>query len=296
MNKSKDNQKPANCLNCHHPLDEKDNYCPECGQKALPERLTTKYFIHEFLNNYFSFDSKFFSTIKPLVVKPAFLSLEFIEGRRIRYINPVQLFIFISFIYFLVDSFMFLKEPSEKRDYVTFKEDGKKVDLDSLDFEQYTKSNMNDSTGTLSEGSLVEKFINKAQKFGALDKDEQNERISKFISYFIFLLTPLFALLLGWFFPRRYRYYLDNLIFSLHFHAAFFLIGIFFMLIDRLVPNPIDSIIMNLTILTYLFLALRHFFGYKILTTIFRLLGLMIIYVISVFVCFLSSIIISIYL
>ena len=93
MNKSRDNQKPANCLNCQHSLEEKDIYCPNCGQKALPENLTLKYFLLEFLSNYFSFDSKFFNTVKPLVLKPAFLSLEFIEGRRVRYINPIQLFI-----------------------------------------------------------------------------------------------------------------------------------------------------------------------------------------------------------
>jgi len=102
--------------------------------------------------------------------------------------------------------------------------------------------------------------------------------------------------LLGLFFPKRTRHYLDNLIFSLHFHAAFFLTGILFMIIDRLVPNPIDSLLMNIIILSYLFVALRRFFGYKNLSTFFRLVGLMIIYLFSVIVCFICSIIISIYL
>ena len=85
--------------------------------------------------NYFSFDSKFFNTVKQLVFKPAYLSIEFIEGRRIRYINPIQLFVFSSFLYFLVNSFMFLKEET-KQDVFRFEDRGKNIASDSLSIEQ----------------------------------------------------------------------------------------------------------------------------------------------------------------
>ena len=97
--------KPANCANCHHILSDEDKYCPICGQKALREHLTIKYFIHEILNNFFSFDSKLFSTVKYLILKPSFLSNEFIKGRRVGYINPIQLFAFSSYHYMSKESF-----------------------------------------------------------------------------------------------------------------------------------------------------------------------------------------------
>jgi len=46
-----------------------------------------KYFIHEFLNDLFSHDSKLFTTVKYLIFKPSFLVSEFISDRRIGYIN-----------------------------------------------------------------------------------------------------------------------------------------------------------------------------------------------------------------
>ena len=264
----------------------------------MPEHLTFKYFIHEFLNNYFSFDSKFFNTLKPLITKPAFLSLEFIEGRRIRYINPIQLFVFISFLYFLADSFMFLKENPEGKDYVVMDSKGNKANLDSLDivlFEPDSMDTTNDSIQNIDQNrSLIKNFLRKAQNFNQLDKDEQNERVSRMISYFVFILTPLFALLLGWFFEKRNRHYLENLIFSLHFHSFFFLTGFFFMVFDRIIPEPIDSFSLVVIRIGYLLLALRKFYFYKWTSTIFRFIGLVSIYLLLVLLCFLLSVIISI--
>ena len=264
----------------------------------MPEHLTFKYFIHEFLNNYFSFDSKFFNTLKPLITKPAFLSLEFIEGRRIRYINPIQLFVFISFLYFLADSFMFLKENPEGKDYVVMDSKGNKANLDSLDivlFEPDSMETTKDSIQNINQNrSLIKNFLRKAQNFNKLDKDEQNERVSRMISYFVFILTPLFALLLGWFFKKRNRHYLENLIFSLHFHSFFFLTGFFFMVVDRIIPEPIDSLLLIVIRIGYLLLALRKFYFYKWTSTIFRFIGLVSIYLLLVLLCFLLSVIISI--
>jgi hypothetical protein len=48
------------------------------------------------------FDSKIFITIKDLVWKPGFLTREYAEGRRVRYLNPIRMYVFISAIFFLV--------------------------------------------------------------------------------------------------------------------------------------------------------------------------------------------------
>lgn len=300
MSKKKIIAKPDKCQNCFHPLDDKIEFCPKCGQKALPEHLTLKYFIHEFLNNYFSFDSKFFNTLIPLITKPAFLSLEFLAGRRVRYINPIQLFVFISFLYFLVDSFMFLKdEPSEKA-YNMIDENGEKVSLDSLDMDLFLQDTLvagKDSLEAKSQTSnLIKDFVLKAKKFNDLDDDEQNEKINQMISYFIFILTPLFALLLGLFFKTRNRHYLENLIFSLHVHGFYFFSAIIFMVIDRIIPETLEDLTFIVVIAGYLLLALKKFYSRLWISTIFRLLGLGSVYGFMVLICFLLSVVLSILL
>jgi hypothetical protein len=62
-------------------------------------------FLHQFMSDYFTFDSKFFKSVIPLLFKPGFLTTEFFAGRRVRYITPLRLYIFISIVFFLLLSF-----------------------------------------------------------------------------------------------------------------------------------------------------------------------------------------------
>lgn len=61
-----------------------------------------KQFILDFLGDYFTFDSLIIRSVKPLLFNPGFLTNEFLDGRRVRYIPPLRMFIFISIIFFLV--------------------------------------------------------------------------------------------------------------------------------------------------------------------------------------------------
>lgn len=291
--------RPDKCQNCDYPLDKHDHYCPQCGQKALPEHLTLKYFIREFLNTYFSFDSKFFNTLTPLLFKPSYLSIEFFQGRRISYINPIQLFIFSSFLYFLINSFMFLKEGDGENDLVKINKNNQPVHgLDSIKIEkQDSLYILKDDVGSDTiDNAYVGEFIQKSQDFNNLDKEERNERMSKTISYSVFFLMPLFALYLGWFYSQKRRKYLENLIFSLHFHAFYFVSGAFFLMTDRILPGQMDILLHHVLVLVYLLVALRRFFEFSWFATIFRLLGLVFLYGMTVSVALVSSILISIFI
>ena len=48
-----------------------------------------------------SFDSRFWRTVLPLIGRPGFLTRELIEGRRVRYVPPMRLYLFVSFVFFL---------------------------------------------------------------------------------------------------------------------------------------------------------------------------------------------------
>ena len=291
-------KRPDHCLNCKHPLDAQTHYCPSCGQKALPDHLTLKYFVQEFLNNYFSFDSKFFTTVKYLIIKPSLLSKEFIEGRRIRYINPIQLFIFTSFLYFLINSFMFLKEDI-KQDLVRINDgNNNNIVSDSIDIQQLDSLIIikdGESTDTI-EHSLTGEFLKKGNDFNKLDPATQNERISNNMSYAVFLLLPVFAFYLGFIFRKKEMHYLQNVIFSLHFHSFYFVVGMVLLFFDRLLTGDLDSFILNLSAVLYLAVASRRFYGFSRLSTAFRLLGLIIIYGLTVIIFLLASVLFSVFL
>jgi len=91
-----------NCPNCEHPTSADQHYCSNCGQMQDDRTTSMKDFFHHFLGDYFTFDSKIFKSIQPLLFKPGFLTSEFIEGRRVRYITPLRLYIFISILFFLM--------------------------------------------------------------------------------------------------------------------------------------------------------------------------------------------------
>lgn len=90
------------CPNCETQCNDEYNFCPECGQKKENNILTFRQFLSNFLGDYFTFDSKIFRSLVPLIIKPGFLTQEYIAGRRQRYIPPLRMYIFISILFFLI--------------------------------------------------------------------------------------------------------------------------------------------------------------------------------------------------
>jgi hypothetical protein len=92
------------CENCHLTL--QGPFCGQCGQKA---ESTLKYFwtvILHLLDDILSFDSRAMRTIFPLITRPAFLTSEYIAGRRVHYVPPLRLYLFISIVFFITLNFL----------------------------------------------------------------------------------------------------------------------------------------------------------------------------------------------
>lgn len=92
-------RKEKNCLNCGHHIEE--HYCSHCGQPNLEIKEPFWGFIGHSVGHYFHFDSKFFHTLIPLMTKPGQITLDYLAGKRARYIHPVSLYIFVSIVYFI---------------------------------------------------------------------------------------------------------------------------------------------------------------------------------------------------
>ena len=94
----------SQCQNCESELDEYYKFCPNCGQKTN-EDLTIGVLFYNTISNYFSFDARFLKSFIPLMFKPGFLAKKFLEGKRLLYLHPAQMYLFITVVFFFIFSF-----------------------------------------------------------------------------------------------------------------------------------------------------------------------------------------------
>ena len=78
-----------NCQNCEHQLTPADLFCSQCAAPKKVNRLTVKSVFQEFFERYFSFDNKFLLTSLTLLKNPELVVNGYINGLRIRYVNPI---------------------------------------------------------------------------------------------------------------------------------------------------------------------------------------------------------------
>ena len=102
----------------------------------------------------------------------------------------------------------------------------------------------------------------------------------------LFVLLPLMAFVLKIFYPLSKRYYVEHLLFVIHYHAFFFLLLILQMLFSRAgiwmrIPEGIVEFTLVMTSLyipVYLYKAMRKVYGQGHLATVPKFLGLVVAY------------------
>ncbi len=90
------------CLNCNVPLEGEENFCPNCGQRNNINQLSFKLFVEEFFGDVFSYDSRLWGTVFPLILKPGKVAYEFVSGKRKEFINPFRTYLTVSLLFFVV--------------------------------------------------------------------------------------------------------------------------------------------------------------------------------------------------
>ena len=276
-----------------------------CGQENTEPKESVWQLVSHFFNDITHFDGKFFISMKDLISKPGFLSKEYMVGRRAKYLNPIRMYVFTSFIFFLVffslykvnensikvsinknnienlDSAELKKLSSELNNGkpLTKEELKKKIDSNGITFmrTKYKSKAEYDSlvkAGAIKDSwikrmftykgiELNEKYKNNSRLFGAtlLDKVQHS------IPQMLFVLLPLFALLLKLLYIRHKDfYYTDHAIFTIHFYIFVFIemLLIFgFKKIQNITGAGWLSYInlaLILTIFFYLYKAMRNFY------------------------------------
>ncbi|WP_299229245.1 DUF3667 domain-containing protein [uncultured Psychroserpens sp.] len=97
-------EKALQCQNCESKLESQFEFCPNCGQKTN-DKLTIGVLFYNTISNYFSFDARFLKSFIPLMTKPGYLARKFLEGKRLLYLHPAQMYLFVSVIFFFLFSF-----------------------------------------------------------------------------------------------------------------------------------------------------------------------------------------------
>lgn len=149
-------KKEVICENCHSQVI--GSFCSQCGQSV---ESTLKYFwtvILHLLDDIFSFDSRASRTLIPLMLKPGFLTNEYIAGRRVHYVPPLRLYLFISIIFFLSLNLLTSHSIFEKQNAL---ESNQKITkyLNDLDKRKITAVSNNDELAVKSIEKEVKKYI-----------------------------------------------------------------------------------------------------------------------------------------
>jgi hypothetical protein len=253
----KDRQIPpfSHCENCGAEL--LGHWCSQCGQPAVDYRRSFRHVITDVLDSFLNWDSKFFATIGLLVVKPWRLTNDFVSGKRIRYVNPLRLYLLASVLFFFAMNHWArsIRQPTivSSRDRAELEAVLKNEDLppvarakieEALKFENAiprptTGPNENASPGPTTapqvdvpplrqiplenRSSPSEDWIEKRvkEKVGEHGTHAQLFMTTLFnnLPYMMLACIPLFALVLKLLYLRRRILYLDHLTYALHIHT-----------------------------------------------------------------------------
>lgn len=93
-------RKDKNCLNCG--TEVPDRFCSHCGQENVETKESFGHLVNHFFQDITHYDSKFLSTLKYLFFYPGYLTKRYLAGHRADFVNPIRLYVFTSFVFFLI--------------------------------------------------------------------------------------------------------------------------------------------------------------------------------------------------
>ena len=262
----------AICRNCGVPL--AGRYCHACGQDffAGQGRPILK-FIGNLLSNAFALDNKTLLTLRHLLFKPGFLSSEYRIGRIVRYVQPVQLFWMLTLLFFAL---LFANKGAENKraneqETVASKTEQQAVStvetMPPTEMEAATTSTVQENADKPEiQIRLLGKEI--TNNITDVEEEEVSEQVKSYIKtfapYATFLLIPLFALLLKFFFWRKKYFYLYHLTFAVHLHSFLWVLWSFLLIINIIFPAWHYPSLLKLFILLlpgfYLMIAFYRFY------------------------------------
>jgi hypothetical protein len=232
----------ASCQNCGAPLH--GTYCSTCGQRHEPHIHSLREFLAEATESLTHADSRVWRTLWPLLIKPGFLTKEFLEGRRARYMPPFRLYLVLSVVFFIIAAmgghktavgFLQLQtgdglpkvgvlKPDEAVPVKPAETPEQRADRICNDFNFVTGTNQ----GLVDGPAFCRKVV--SDNGHALA-----EAIYHNIPRALIVLLPLLALTMRLLYLRRH--YVEHLLFFVHTHSFAFVFLTLYVLIIRFIPS-----------------------------------------------------------
>ena len=266
----------SSCPNCGEPL--AGDYCHRCGEKHPEARdLSVRHFVGEAVQELSSVEhSKLFHTLLALLFRPGLLTLEWVAGRRSRYLKPLNLCLGI----FAVTLFAYsVYKPVSMYDLRNFVEQDK-------------------TGGTAPIARLAAK---KHMETGEL-LDRVSERWQRYVSFSPVFLAAAFALVLQLVFISSRRYFVEHLVFSMHFFSFTMLTLIllwpvyFFTGIKSGGASTLVAVVKWLIDIAYMFFAVRAVYrlgtARTLLASLLLILGYFLIYILTIVVTVVAALIV----
>jgi len=265
-------------------------FCSACGQRDIPPYPSTKELAIDALSEFSGWDGRLASTLRALLRKPGLLTLEFLEGRRVRYISPLRLYLTASLVYFLLSAAapavrlgggvtlsglrVNPEVAGQKRAHAPQRvANAARESLDQQDLSQAEKDSA--LVDIKRAPAVMQPFLRRAVQDPAGFKRGILENMPRLL----FLLLPVFAGIIAIFY--RHRKYPEHLYFAIHLYAFIFL-ALALTELTKFTRLPVLAVIAStcavLAIPTYATVAFRRVYGGSLGGTIAKELVIALIY------------------
>jgi hypothetical protein len=221
----------SRCLNCGSSLD--GPYCSKCGQHDVDYSGSFWHIIEDALEGALHFDGKFFRSARYIFTRPGFLTTEFVAGRRVRYMHPVRLYIFASFLFFAANV---LTSHSTKPDSAAIASPSIMAKTSAPNGDSPGPKDAKSTGGmpkvnfnlSLPPDHATRSWLDDPLLITVDPKDKVSQRdlakeIWHLLPEMLILCLPLLALVLKLVYFKSGRPYLEHIIFAIHIQALAFL-------------------------------------------------------------------------
>jgi uncharacterized protein DUF3667 len=301
------------CDNCGAPLT--GAYCSACGQRVLHHGLSLGEFLKDAGEVITHADSRFWRTFAPLLVRPGFLTQQFIKGRRASYLPPFRLYLVLSVLFFLAIPLTTtgpgdptkvraqvstpaqihaalqkeLDETTDPEEKAELQSQLQKFDAVRAKLAPVVEGDSAHGCSRLGEiVSLPDWMRQRLVDSCAKTQQDQGRGLGRNLVHNLgramFVLLPLLAALMMLLYWRQHRHYVEHLLLLLHNHAFVFLALTVLMIVGRFILS--DTLagwfgtILSLYMVFYLYQSMRRVYGQGWVKTLFKFSALGLAYIV----------------
>jgi hypothetical protein len=286
--------KNVRCENCGASVTQ--TYCGVCGQRIEPPVHSLWHFARVAAEDLTHADSRLWRTLGALLFQPGYLTLQFLAGRRARYLPPLRLYLVLSVVFFLFAS----GTRSNLQVLQVSLPDGSAPKVTVMPLEGATTSPLGAAHGAESAEQRAERVCNIRysgpweEKIAPAARDacrrafadngrSLREAFLHNVPRAMFLFMPLLAAVMMLMYWRPRHYYVEHLLLFVHNHAFVFLLAMLAWLASALLPFVSDWIGLGvmLYISWYMYRSMRVVYGQGRWLTLSKLFVLSFFYLVS---------------